>query len=337
VGQPGNDLDSEAMSTLGSIVQSSDEPDLQIAIFTPYVKSDVNSIFKDFIFGMIPDNIFSALSSGNTLKVLFFAIVFGFAVGSLPKDSSEHMLSTLDAIYGAFTKLVNGLMYLLPFGLCGLLAQNFSKVGVEVLFSMINFIVIALCAFGILFIFSVFIVWHRTGYLTKVLFAFKDPIFIALGTSNSLACLPATLTAMNEKLGYEKGKIDLLVPLSFTLCRIGPTLYFALATIFVAQLYDVTLGTSELMVVIFGAVLAGVASAGSSGITLLSMLAIVLSPLGLPFDAVIILFIVVDPIIAPFRVVTIVVSACAVTTMILPKINDKEEIKSENIAVTNPT
>jgi proton glutamate symport protein len=44
----------------------------------------------------------------------------------------------------------------------------------------------------------------------------------------------------------------------------------------------VTLGTSELMVVIFGAVLAGVASAGSSGITLLSMLAIVLSPLGLP-------------------------------------------------------
>jgi proton glutamate symport protein len=52
---------------------------------------------------------------------------------------------------------------------------------------------------------------------------------------------------------------------------------------------------------------------------------------------VIILFIVVNPIIAPFRVVTIVVSACAVTTMIMPKINNNEKIKLENIVVSNPT
>jgi proton glutamate symport protein len=331
VGQPGNNLGSNAMSTLGTIVQSAEAPDLQISIFTPYVQSDVNSVFTDFLFGLVPDNIFSALSTGNTLKVLFFAIIFGLAVGSLRKDSSDHMLSTLDAIYGAFTKLVNWLMYLLPFGLCGLLAQNLSKVGVDVLFSMINFIVIALCAFAFLCLLSLFIVWGRTGHLTKALFAFKDPILIALGTSNSLACLPTTMTAMSEKLGYDKGKIGLLVPLTFTLCRIGPTLYFALATIFVAQLYDVTLGTSELLLVIFGAVLAGVASAGSSGIALLSMLTIVLSPLGLPFDAVIILFIVVDPIIAPFRVATIVVSAIAVTTTIMPKIQDTDEIQKKTL------
>ena len=71
--------------------------------------------------------------------------------------------------------------------------------------------------------------------------------------------------------------------------------------------------------VVLGSILAGMATAGSSGIALLTMLGLVLEPLGLPLDAVIILFIVIDPIIAPFRVLAIVHTACAITTVILPK------------------
>ena len=148
-------------------------------------------------------------------------------------------------------------------------------------------------------------------------------------------CIRDSLNTMQKELGYDKENVDLLVPLTFSLCRIGPTVYFALATIFVAQLYEVDLGVSELLIVVLGSVLAGVATAGSSGIALLSMLAIVLAPLGLPFEAVIILFIVIDPIVAPFRVFTIVVSACAVTAMIMPKLekesgNERIELPIES-------
>ena len=335
LGGPGSSLDSNAMSTLGSIVQSSNEPDLEISIFTPYKALNDKDMLKDFLYGIVPSNIFHALSTGSMLNILFFSMLFGLAVGSIKKEASEHMLATLDAIYVSFTQVVNWLMYLLPFGLCGVRASNLSQVGIDVVLSMLKFITIALCSFVVLIILSVIVLRIRTGNFVKTAKAFKEPVLIAFATANSLACLPASLNTMQKELGYDKENVDLLVPLTFSLCRIGPTVYFALATIFVAQLYEVDLGVSELLIVVLASVLAGVATAGSSGIALLSMLAIVLAPLGLPFEAVIILFIVIDPIVAPFRVFTIVVSACAVTTMIMPKLekesgNERVELPIES-------
>ena len=59
---------------------------------------------------------------------------------------------------------------------------------------------------------------------------------------------------------------------------------------------------------------------------LLSMLTLVLEPLGLPAEAVLVLFIVIDPIIGPFRALAIVHTSCAISTLILPK-NSLSEIK----------
>ncbi len=168
--------------------------------------------------------------------------------------------------------------------------------------------------------------WRRVGSLTKPFFALKETIIIALGTGNSLACLPASLSAMHEELGYDKEAVDLLIPLAFTMCRIGPTLYFATATLFVAQLYGISLDLEAMGIVVLGSILAGMATAGSSGIVLLSMLSIVLVPLDLPVDAVLILFISIDPLIGPFRVLIIAHTACAITTVILPKPDIETEI-----------
>ena len=176
-------------------------------------------------------------------------------------------------------------------------------------------------AFFLLFIISSLIMWQRTGSFFKPIYALKDTIIMALGTGNSLACLPSALTAMHEKLGYDKETVDLLVPLTFTICRTGPTLYFALAALFVAQFYNVDLGVSGFTTVIISSVFAGLATAGASGIALLSMLSMVLIPLNLPVEAVLVLFIVIDPIVGPFRVLAIVHTACAIVTLILPKQN----------------
>jgi len=55
-----------------------------------------------------------------------------------------------------------------------------------------------------------------------------------------------------------------------------------------------------------------------------------LSPLGLPVDAVMVLFIIIDPIIGPFRVLAIVHTACAIVTLIIPK----HHISQDTIAIT---
>ncbi|WP_197484032.1 dicarboxylate/amino acid:cation symporter [Halioglobus sp. HI00S01] len=334
VGQPGAGLDDESLSSLGAILRQQGALDLELQLFQPYNPQENESLLKAFFFTLVPSNIFEALSTGANLKVLFFSILFGLAIGSLNKNASQTILDTLDATCAAFSKLVQWLMYLLPFGLCGLIAESLSHVGMNVLVAMMNFVPWALGGFLVLLAIGSIMLWLRTGSLVKSVVALKEPIIIALGTANGLAAIPSAMTSM-KKLGYDPKTVDLLIPLSFTLCRIGPTVYFATAAMFIAQLYNVEMNIERLAIVVFASILAGMATAGSSGIVLLSMLALVLTPLQLPFDAVIVLFIVIDPIIAPFRVLSIIYVACAITAVILPKpLAEKGEEKNTESATS---
>lgn len=319
IARPGAGYDKNTLASLGSIVRQSNAADLVVSAYEPFLAQEKASFIKIFVENLIPENIFSALTEGSSLKVLFFSILFGLAIGSLSAVSSQTLLSSLDSVYLAFSKMVYWLMFFLPFGLLGLIANDVSQVGLDVLMAMIKFVPIALFSFFALFVVSSLVMWQRTGSFIKPILALKDTIVMALGTGNALACLPSALTAMHEKLGYDKSTNDLLIPLTITLCRTGPTLYFSLATLFVAQLYNVDLDFSGLLTVIISSIFAGLATAGSSGVILLSMLSLVLTPLNLPVEAVLVLFIVIDPIIGPFRVLAIVHTACAIVTMILPK------------------
>ncbi len=319
ISQPGSGFDKETLATLGSIVRESGAPDLEISAYEPFVAKEKPSFTKTFIANLIPENIFSALTTGSSLKVLFFAILFGIALGTISKLKSQSLISSLESIYTSFSIMVKWLMLILPFGLLGLIAHDVSQVGLPVLMAMMKFVPIALLGFLVLFIISSLIMWQRTGSLLVPFMALKEAVVMALGTGNAMACLPSAINGLVDEMGYDKKSVDLIVPLSLTICRTGPTLYFALATLFVAQLYNVDLGASGLMAVFIGSIFAGLATAGASGVVLLSMLSLVLEPLGLPVEAVLVLFIVIDPIIGPFRVLAIVHTSCAISSLILPK------------------
>ena len=63
------------------------------------------------------------------------------------------------------------------------------------------------------------------------------------------------------------------------------------------------------------------ATSGQSGVLTLTMLSIVLSPLGLPLDAVLVLLIAIDPLINPFRTLTIVGTSITVTSFVSEQTN----------------
>ena len=193
IGEPGKNLGDESLAALGSIIQNSGDPDLEIDLFKDVGDQAEASLFKEFFLNLVPSNIFHALSSGSNLKVLFFALLFGFAIGAVKTKTSEHLLTTLDAIYATFSKLVQWLMYLLPFGLCGLVATSLSEVGSGVLVAMMKFVPIAIISFVVLFFIVSCLMWWRTGSFLKPLKALREPLMIAFGTANGLASLPVTL------------------------------------------------------------------------------------------------------------------------------------------------
>jgi proton glutamate symport protein len=324
VSRPGTGLNEDI---LGRIINDSPlAPDLEIFFFQPNDPSEQLPGLLKFFVGIIPANIFYSLTNDRNLQVLLFAIILGFAIGLISTKASDDLLILLDAVFKVFSKIIRWIIYALPFGLLCLMADLISRIGTEILLSMIKFIVVFHVCATVVLIINTVIIWKRSGSsFTFVLSALKEPVILAFGTRNGFATLPSALDALHEKLNFNQTSTNLLVPLGLTICRYGNVLYFAVAIMFIAQPYNASLGLSGMAMALICTVLAGMATSGATGIVILSMLAIVLEPLRLPLEAVLILFIAIDPIVEPMRTVITVHSSCSAASLI----SDRPETPGE--------
>lgn len=315
VAGPGRNLTTSTMETLGVLVNQSGI-DLEIALNGP-LEVEESTTIGDLVVDIVPENIFSALSEGQTLQVLLFAIIFGVSLGLIRTPSANALFDILDSIYRSFNQVIYWLTYLLPIGLFSLLAYQLSEIGVEVLVSMVGFVAVMLVISLVLYLLGTVVIWRRSGQsLGQVLSAMKDPTILALATSSSLACLPAAISSLSDDLGFDRQTTDLVTPLTITLCRFGSVAYFGAAALFVAQLYQKEIGLSTLLIILVGSILAGMATSGVTGILTLTMLGLVLDPLRLPLEAVLVLFIAIDPLMDPLRTLGIVHTGMATTAAI---------------------
>ncbi|MGE0093536.1 MAG: dicarboxylate/amino acid:cation symporter [Alphaproteobacteria bacterium] len=315
---PGRDLDESSRAVLGNMVDRSPYAvDLEMSLTGPTVEKKSESSTETVIRQLIPDNIFNALSSGDSLKVLFFAIIFGAAVGFSSRHVGDGLSATLDTIYHACQRVIQWVNYVLPFALCALVASQIAIVGLEPLVAMVRFIVSYAAAVILLMIVCSIIIWARgrVSYIQSVM-ALREAVLIAIGTRSSIACIPSVIRSMEKELGFDKTMVELVAPLSITICRFGPTLYYGVATIFVAQLYGIPLGVAEYVSIFIGSFLAGLASAGTTGILTITLLSLVFAPLGLPLEAALVLFITIDPLVDIVRTVAIVYPNCAAVAMV---------------------
>lgn len=312
---PGRNLSAKTLESLGVLVNDSGI-DLEMALTGPLPEEPTRGI-GTFLISLVPDNIFNALSQGETLKVLIFSIIVGISLGLIRDRVTEPCFEILEAIYRTFNQLIDWLTVVLPIGLFSLLAYQLSQQGVDVMLSMINFVIAALIIFFIIYVISTLVVWQQSKVsLLKVLAALREPTILALATSSSLACLPSSIAQLSEALNFKRQTVNLVTPLSITICRFGSVIYFALSSIFVMQLYDKPLGLGNILIIVMGSIFAGMATAGVTGILTLTMLGIVLEPLQLPLEAVLVLFVAIDPIMDPFRTLAIVHTGIAATSVI---------------------
>ncbi|HUV08739.1 MAG TPA: cation:dicarboxylase symporter family transporter, partial [Spirochaetia bacterium] len=332
LGEPGAGLDEKTRNTLGEIVQTEQSkyaPDLELSLSTPPEKKPELSLI-DFFVNMIPKNIFESLSSGRAIELIIFAIIFGVAVGVVKDRKGEFLISIFDALFKAFQKIITWLMIVLPFGLICLLADQIASTGFEILLAMLKFIFIFYIVGICVILLNILIIWRRSHEkLGKVLKALLDPIIVALVTRSSFATLPAAIKSLVQKLGFYERSTNLFFSLGITLGRFGNIIYFAIASIFVAQLYGVDLGIGRYGIIAIGSLFAGIATAGASGISTLNLMAIVLGPLGLPLEAVLIIFMTIDTIADPLRTLLIVTNNMAANSLIVPHVKPLDRRKKE--------
>ena len=318
--KPGSDLSPEQMATFGKIV-GNDLSSSDTVMALNGVDEPTKSIsFVQVVVSMVPSNIFSALATGDALKTLVFAMLFGFAVGRVPARVSDGLTQTLETIYNACQILMRWLNYPLPIILLTMSAAQMAKTGIGPLQAMAQFVLAFLVASLIVLAIAAVIVWKRSNAtFLETLSALEAPFALALATRSSPTCMPSMIESLSDRLGFARTRVELVVPLSISLLRIGPVVYYVAATMFIAQLYGKSLGPSELAVVMAASILAGFASAGMTGLLTVSLVGLTCSYLGLPFEAAFILFVAVDPICDMLRTLVNVIGNSAAVALISPR------------------
>lgn len=320
VGKPGA-IGQEKMSELGRIIKESSYPvDMEISLSEPPVDKAEKRGILDFFVKMVPPNIFSSLSSGRALEIVFFSIIFGIAVGFTPPETSEFIITLSSSLFAAFQMIIKWALYGLCIGLICLLSNQVASVGLPILTAALKFILIFYLSGFIFILICTLLIWKKSGEkFSTAIQAIIDPVIIALATRSSFATLPSSIQSLEEKLKFEKTTTNLVLSLGITICRYGNIMYFAIGAFFVSQLYGNVLNASDILIIIVGCVFAGTATAGSSGMVTLSMIGIVLSPLGLPMEAVLVIFMAIDPIVDPLRTLLIVIGNITATMFVAKK------------------
>jgi len=317
---PGSNLSSATMQTFGLMVGSDSSSNNTIMNLYGTDVPEKTLDFAGLLTSLVPTNIFAALANGDALKALVFALLFGLAVGRVPERISTGLSQALETVYHACQKLMHWLSYLLPTILFCMSAAQFGKSGVEPLHAMLQFVLAFFIASVALLLLAAIIIWKRSsGSFAAALDAMRAPFALALATRNSAACMPSMIESLVDGLGFARSRVELLVPLTISLLRVGPMVYYVCATLFIAQLYGHPLGVVEVCTVLLASVLAGFASAGMTGLVTVSLVGMTCAYLRLPFEAAFILFLAVDPLCDMLRTLILVIGNAAAVSVICPR------------------
>jgi len=110
-------------------------------------------------------------------------------------------------------------------------------------------------------------------------------LLFAFSTSSSSATLPVTLRVVEKNLGVDNKIASFTLPLGSTINMDGTVIMQGVATLFIAQVYQVDLSMADCVAIVATATLASVGTAGIPSVGLV-MLSMVLNQVGLPVEGI---------------------------------------------------
>ena len=241
---------------------------------------------SETLMNIIPVNPFAAMTEGNMLQIIAFAVIIGFALTALG-DKTKGIVKLVEEGNDLMMFLVGWIMKLAPYGTFALIATAVGGQGISAVKAMGWYMGVVIAA----------LLLH--GFITYggsvLLLAKKNPFWffkgfapamgIAFSTSSSNATLPASMDAAQKNLKVPEPISSFVQPLGATINMDGTAIMQGVAAIFIAQVYNVDLTIGEMVTVVLTAVLASIGTAGVPGVGLI-MLAMVLQSVDLPVEGI---------------------------------------------------
>lgn len=236
----------------------------------------------DRITDVLPTNPMVSIVEGDMLQIVIFAIVIGVGLLSVPVNSSRPLYELLGSIQEICMAIVGTVMSFAPIAVFGMLAQVMIRTGPGVLAGLGAYaavVVFGMAVLLVVYIATAAVLGGRNPVL--MLQAIREPFLLGFSTNSSAATMPVTVKTAEEVLKVRPSLSQFIVPLGATMNMGGTALYQALATIFMAQLYQIDLPLGVLVALVATTVGASIGTPAVPGVGIV-VLASVLSSVGVP-------------------------------------------------------
>lgn len=217
----------------------------------------------EFFAHIVPKNIIESFAKGDILQILFFAILFGFALSRMGSTGTS-LINTFEKLSQVIFNIMKMVMVLAPFGAFGGMAFTIGTYGLETLYPL-GKLLIAVYMTMALFIFIVLnlVCYFYNFSLWQLLKYIRQEIVIVLGTSSSESVLPSMIMKM-EKFGCSKSVVGLVIPTGYSFNLDGTSIYLSMSVIFLSQVLNIDLSIGQQLTII-GVLM--ITSKGAAGVT----------------------------------------------------------------------
>jgi len=241
---------------------------------------------------MVPTNVVSAAAEGQMLGLIFFSLLFGFFMTRVNHETAETLYDFWDAVHRVMLRMTEWIMLFAPIGVFGLVAKTVATTGFEAAGPLVVFALTVLAALAIHSLFTLPLLLKLFARVRpyRMFSAMAPALMTAFSTASSSATLPITMESLEKNAGVSNRTSSFVLPLGATINMDGTALYECVAAMFIAQAYGLELSFAVQFTIVVTALVTSIGVAGIPSASLVAI-AIILSAVGLPVEALGVLFV----------------------------------------------
>ncbi len=197
--------------------------------------------FVETVVHAFPSSVIDAMVRGDVLQIVAFSVLFALAVSAIG-EKGRPIVCAMESLSQVMFKFTNYVMLFAPVGVGAAMAHTVGTQGPAILLNLGKLIGSLYLALAI-FVVSVFglVIWIARIPLRQFFKAVREPAALAFATTSSESALPKAMESM-ERFGVPAHIVGFVMPTGYSFNLTGSTLYLAMASVFVAQAAETTMG-----------------------------------------------------------------------------------------------
>jgi aerobic C4-dicarboxylate transport protein len=220
--------------------------------------------FGQFLLNLVPATAVGAFADGEVIPVLFFSLMFAFGLLALGAKGKP-LVDTIHSVTQVLFKMIGFAMYLAPIGAFGAIAFTVGKFGLVSLLSLGKLVSeFYVCCLLFVAIVLTPIAFAAGVNILRLIRYIAAELMIVVGTSSGESVFPSVMAKL-RRLGIEESIVALVLPTGYSFNHDGTCLYWATASVFLAQAVGIHLSIGQQLALLATMLFTSKGGAGVAG------------------------------------------------------------------------